>query len=776
VLLREAEAQLFVAPDRARDIALRAYRLSRTTGEAAPIAAAADIVAQASYLAADYRVSRRFAAAAYRIYRRAGDRSAACTILAVLSGSALRLGRVKAALAYAERAYAQAQEIGEPLLLATALGNLSQALTAWGRFEEAAECAAASIDLMEDHRLTGSRNYVIALNTLGLIHTHLNQDAKAEERFNRALTIATAAGDTAMQSMLKSNLALLCWRFRDWEKGMPLFEEALAIARGSGDEPREAEISLNVARGLIELGRLEEAMPMLVRAFFLARRGGNRELEFLVVTAESRLFERQNRPDEAARSAEQALAIATTFESDAYRMVAMHTYARSCIRVGKLEQAAELLEQVCEIEESLSRELRADAMLTSMFDVQVTAYEDLQWVQVQLGRYPEALVSAERGRARVLARQLAERDAQKESPPDLDEIRQLASEWKTTFLVISLVRDPTDVFDTEPEAHAFVWAVPPDPAMPVAFHRSPSLRDWAMRPAGTVSRDKMDAGMTDAGLRAMYDWFIAPVAHALPADPSAVVTIVPTGPLAVMPLAAACDADGVFFIERHPIAMTPSIQTLRLARRRESRAEGAVVIGDPESDLVWARSEAEFIANGTRTSALMREAATHEAVTQAMPGKWLLHFATHAVFDTGDAASYHGALLLADGRLTAEEIRAMRLDAELVVLSACDTGQGRIAADGVLGLTRSFLLAGARSVVATLWEIPDEPTRLLIEQFYERLAVHGHKARALQEAMLHVMRIPDATPYDWAAFVLIGHHAVAEHFRQEWKEGPTDSA
>lgn len=766
VLLRGAKEQLPAKPVRAHACALRAFLLYRMTGDVEAIAASADAVAEAAYLLGDYRMSRRFAAAAYRIYRRREDRRAASAILGVLAGVSRRLGRGVAALAYAQRSYELARETGDPTLLMLALGNLSQELTAWGRLEEAVESVILSIGLMEKHGRTRSRNYAVALNTLGLLFMQLNQDAIAKQYFERALVLADETGDAPMQSMLQSNLGLLCWRYREWDESLPRLRAALEIAHRIGDQPREGESSLNLARALIEIGQLEEAMPMLVRAFMVARRTDNRELECIVATAEARLFERQNRLDESARSAERAFSIAMSLGSDMARMAGMYSYARSCILLQELERAAELLEEVVRIEEVVSRELQTDALLTSVFDVQVSAYEDLQWVQVKLGRHTEALVSAERGRARVLARWMSERDAERDSPPDAGEIRRIAAELHTTFLVFSLVRDPVHLFEQEPESHAFIWAVPADPAEPVVFHCSPSLRDeWAHTARAPSS--EMDPEVSDADLRTLHDWFIAPVAHALPSDSSTVVTVVPIGPLAVMPLAAAADADGRSLIERNPIAMTPSIQTLRLAMNRESRGEGALVVGDPGDDLEFARAEAELIAKGMAkrmaTSTLIGSAATHDAVVRSMPGKRLLHFASHAEFDSADSASDHGVLKVSDGRdLTAHEIRAMPLDAELVVLSACVTGQGRIVADGVLGLARSFMLAGARTVIATLWEIPDMATLRLIEHFYERMAVHGRKARALQEAMLHVKRIPGyADPYHWAGFVLIGHHDAA---------------
>ena len=97
----------------------------------------------------------------------------------------------------------------------------------------------------------------------------------------------------------------------------------------------------------------------------------------------------------------------------------------------------------------------------------------------------------------------------------------------------------------------------------------------------------------------------------------------------------------------------------------------------------------------------------------------------------------------------------MRLKADLVVLSACDTGQGRITGDGVIGLSRSFIAAGVPSVVVSLWKVPDMPTADLMTSFYKHLKSKYPKAAALRHAMLETrQRYPQ--PANWAAFTLVG--------------------
>lgn len=108
------------------------------------------------------------------------------------------------------------------------------------------------------------------------------------------------------------------------------------------------------------------------------------------------------------------------------------------------------------------------------------------------------------------------------------------------------------------------------------------------------------------------------------------------------------------------------------------------------------------------------------------------------------------------GFLTAREIFELELSAELVVLSACNTGRGTITSDGVIGLSRSLIAAGTPSVVVSLWTVPDDTTSSLMIEFYHQLQQIPNKAQALRQAMLGVMeKHPDA-PRAWAGFTLIG--------------------
>ena len=156
----------------------------------------------------------------------------------------------------------------------------------------------------------------------------------------------------------------------------------------------------------------------------------------------------------------------------------------------------------------------------------------------------------------------------------------------------------------------------------------------------------------------------------------------------------------------------------------------------------------------------------------------MLHFATHGIirndqpFDSFLALGASSADPAEDGRLTAQEIYGLELHADLVFLSACRSGMGKVSGDGLVGLTRAFWYAGTPSVIASLWDVADEPTYLLVTSFYRSRLRGDDKSRALRSAQLHLLRrlraaqvsvhtstgvavLPE-DPIFWAGFVLQG--------------------
>ncbi len=193
----------------------------------------------------------------------------------------------------------------------------------------------------------------------------------------------------------------------------------------------------------------------------------------------------------------------------------------------------------------------------------------------------------------------------------------------------------------------------------------------------------------------------------------------------------------------------------------------ALKIGDkPEQldPLPGAEIEAKEIARLLNTKAIIGKDATKAQILKLLPTARIIHLATHGWAD--DVRGLGSWIALApnptknqnetgNGLLTAEEILDLQLQAELFVISACQTGRGRITGDGVIGLSRSIISAGVPSVLVSLWLIPDDDTQLLMTDFYQHLQKNPDKAQALRQAMLTRIK-EQSLPVNWAAFTLIG--------------------
>lgn len=243
------------------------------------------------------------------------------------------------------------------------------------------------------------------------------------------------------------------------------------------------------------------------------------------------------------------------------------------------------------------------------------------------------------------------------------------------------------------------------------------------------------------------------------------VLLVAHGALHYLPFGALEDADGRMLIDRHALRFLPSASVLKYLRAPLERKDGLLLalgnpdLQDPGMDLKFAEAEARAVAElnpGARI--LVRKEASETNFKKAGSVFSRVHFATHGKFQADDPLS--SGLYLAkdvenDGVLTVGELYSMTLDADLVTLSACETGLGKIGnGDDVVGLTRGFLFAGSRSVVASLWSVEDRATAELMKAFYENLG-RMPKRDALRAAQLKT-RETFAHPFFWAAFQLTG--------------------
>lgn len=277
-------------------------------------------------------------------------------------------------------------------------------------------------------------------------------------------------------------------------------------------------------------------------------------------------------------------------------------------------------------------------------------------------------------------------------------------------------------------------------------------------------------------LQILHQILIEPIIDLLPTDVNSPIIFIPHYDLFLVPFVALQNRNNRYLIEDHTILTAPSIQVLEITREHQNRVRGlrqaALIVGDPTIDpkfkekpyelnqLSRAKEAAEAIATTLRTQAISGDNATKVAILDRMLNTRIVHLSAHGLLDDFQGFGIPGAIILApsgddDGAIHAIDILQLKLDSELVVLSACSTGRGRITGDGVIGLSRCFILAGVPSIIVSLWNMGAISAKLLMTEFYQNLARGDNRAAALRCAMLTTKaRFP--SPIAWAAFTLIG--------------------
>ncbi|CAH3184418.1 unnamed protein product [Porites evermanni] len=269
-------------------------------------------------------------------------------------------------------------------------------------------------------------------------------------------------------------------------------------------------------------------------------------------------------------------------------------------------------------------------------------------------------------------------------------------------------------------------------------------------------------------LQPLYGAVLGPIEDLLDGDE---LIVVPDGALSKAPWAA--------LSETLRIRTVPSLTSLKVIT--DSPIEyhsksGALLVGDPclkkvtnklgspiYKQLKYAKMEVEMIGEILKSQPLTGKDATKEAVLQRIKLVSLVHIAAHGRKETGEI------VLAPDPRWESDtpkeedcimkmsDIQAVKLKARLVVLSCCHSGQGPVSSEGVVGMARAFLFAGARSVLATLWAIDDEATMMFMKSFYQQLGSGESASVALQRAMKCLRDSHSySAPKYWAPFVLMG--------------------
>lgn len=252
----------------------------------------------------------------------------------------------------------------------------------------------------------------------------------------------------------------------------------------------------------------------------------------------------------------------------------------------------------------------------------------------------------------------------------------------------------------------------------------------------------------------------------LPDDPAQPVLLVPHEELLRVPFAALRAADGRPVAERHPVSVLMAAAILPGLPDRPRGPDGpslyALVAPEPMPDPgrpPLSRLARRFPGIAARYPGPVRVRYGAEATAAALREvprlrPEVLCLATHGVARADRPMESYVAL--AGERLYARQVADLDLPARLVVLAACETGAGRVSADGVIGLTRAFLLAGPRAVLMTLWPVAERDTLAVLNRFHDHYLGGASPAAALRAAQADLARLYPDDPRRWAAYLLFG--------------------
>jgi CHAT domain-containing protein len=701
------------------------------------------------------------------------------------------LARYEEALAALRISLAGREKTGDPYLIGITHSNIGGVYYAYGQFERAIEHYLVCLQMCG---AAGERRSVaITLQQLANAYIGLGDFPKARDYAERELATSREYKLEALEAVALRQLGRIHLLLGDLEASRRFNEEALDLARRKkayGDE----------AASLNALAELQLARGDADGAWALADQSLRRTLELHAADFEvevrltlARAARARGQRDAALQQLRAAVAMIDDVRSDVrtdsgkigyldarqnvYELLAL-TLAESGDHAAALEAAEAargrafsdlLAAQHVTLKAGDAGEFDAIRSLESRLRATMGALPDDPVRQAELLATRATGQSALDGSLRKLRSEQPElASLVATNPLAAAEIAALSARLKAV-LVEYLVTDE----------RLLIWIIDPSGRIET---RTAAIDRATLRAAVQELRRDMnrlgdeqlaDEDAVNRQLAQLHAWLLAPIEALLPRDPAALVYLVPHDSLHFVPFAALRDTRGKHALQRHTFAYVPAAAVLRYTAPKKQRAVSParpyfLALADPtpptdlaQDPLPGAREETAAAARRyaeDRRLVLVGAAANEASFKRLAAAQTVLHFAVHGL--VRDDRPWESALILApgegqDGWLKLPEIFALDLRADLVVLSGCSTGAGKLSGDGIVGLSRAVIYAGAPSVIVSQWDVSDRSTAYLMDRFYAALVSGRDKATALRSAQLATLaRHPH--PALWAPFVLIG--------------------
>ena len=690
--------------------------------------------------------------------RRAGSQSLV-TQIELSQGFAFgRAGEVERAEADFRDALNRSREEQDAYLEARALGNLGYIRIGQARFDEAVDFLGRALPLFKK---IGSRRFAArTLNNLGVCELDLGETEKALQFLKEANQDETSAPWWTEQQMTLGRIGDAYYAEGDLKDSLAYYRRALSVAQRTQYKFWIATWLYDLATVSMDQGDLAKAEVYNNQALALQREMHNPVERFLPLLNVARLAVLRREPEEAEtlyRSIISSAATQSGLRDPEITMDARSGLAHVLVTMGYPRQAeAQWQKTLALIGTNPTALTHAEHRIAYLSSV-INFYQDYVDFLAARGRCGEALLVAESSRARLLSERLEERDP-RTAPITVAQLQRLAGESHTIFLSYWLA-----------PRRSFLWMIGPT-----------GLQSFTLPPEDQIAqlvdvygrqidqlRDPLESG-NSAG-NSLYQHLLARVLPFIPRGST--VAIVPDGPLynlnfGTIPIPA---PNPHYWIEDATIFVAPSLNALatRFAPARHEPLS-LLLIGNPVSvgsqsfpPLLNAKDEIGSIRRQFPSAVVVTGASAEpDAYRAARPRRFsVIHFAAHAAANREDPLDSAIILSPNDGlfKLYARDVDRIPIRADLVTLSACQTAGARAyAGEGLVGFAWAFLRAGARHVVAGLWEVDDQSTAQLMAQLYAALRRGSDPATALRRAQLVLLESGNRfrKPYYWAPFEL----------------------
>lgn len=706
-----------------------------------------------------------------------------------LGTSSRRVGRLEEGLVYLEEAYGiKAKTLGanDPDL-GTSLINLGNAYLDLQQFSEAENYYKQALAIADRAFGVGHISTLLPINNLGIFYYNQRQHEQALEYFLRAYEVAKAGFPDRSPALAKylNNISLAHGRLKNPDQALNVAEQGLALFSEEQVEIPAAYLSLlqSKARSLLAKSQNETALKQAYETYAKAT-------SFLDATR--LIYE-----DDLSR---QTL-VASNFEIFEGALSCLHALIEKGIAGEDWEEAA-----FHHFEKSKSLGL-LDALLRSkglnFNDLPATLRERENMILDKIGywekrRYDWLNASSEADKRDSII-QLNQEIAKWKSEHRtlMEEVKQMDARYyqlKYDQQLITSERVRSELLSGEKglieyflgQEHIYIFLLTPEQKQLFKVPFDFELERWmanireaitAFPTASTESANIFLEVFADYTHR-IYEKVFAPLAdQALPKE----LIIIPDGALSYLPFELLLEEypekisrfkSYTYLIKRHQISYAFSASLLHQLITDYQVRPSKFFLGiapsfapdGPFEPLAYNQVEVERIGE-LMQPAQVHKYATVEDFKAVVPAYNIIHLATHGVLnDKADAFSYIAlspdSIKQDQGVLFTRDLYDMRLNAAMVVLSACETGLGKYQrGEGIISLARGFAYAGAKSTLTTLWSIDDETTKELMYQFYENIQQKMPKDEALHLAKIQFLEEQSnikAHPFYWAPFVLIG--------------------